>query len=196
MVPFLRAYCRVYGVDTEEMARLFESHFATDYPEHGFSVLGSKIEKVYYRIEKHCGVLHRVHLRDMHGDERKHWFFVRHFNPRDSERRFEKGARKAGPAVSFWKPVTHWPEYGMVIWAFPHDPRLAHLPSPVAVEVLGKRNFASLLPLRIPEVAQGGADLDPPPLIARLHVLRVAVLDLEGNGQRDRLTTRDGRAVR
>ena len=120
------------------MSRLFERHFAVDYPEHGFTVLGSDIEKVYYRIEKHCGVLHRVHLRDVHGARTSHWFFVRHFNLRDSERRFEKGVRKAGPAVSFWKPVTHWPQYGMVIWAFPHDPRLTHLPEVVNPETVAK----------------------------------------------------------
>ena len=125
-LPYLRTV-----VDAQEMSRLFERHFAVDYPEHGFTVLGSEIEKVYYRIEKHCGVLHRVHLRDVHGARTNHWFFVRHFDPRDSERRFEKGVRKAGPAVSFWKPVTHWPQYGMVIWAFPHDPRLTHLPEVV-----------------------------------------------------------------
>ena len=100
-LPYLRTV-----VDAQEMSQLFERHFAVDYPEHGFTVLGSDIEKVYYRIEKHCGVLHRVHLRDVHGARTSHWFFVRHFNLRDSERRFEKGVRKAGPAVSFWKPVT------------------------------------------------------------------------------------------
>ncbi len=127
-------------VDSEEMSRLFERHFAEDYPDRGFSVLSTEIEKVYYRIEKHCGVLHRVHLRDARGEESNHWFFVRHFNPGDSERRFEKGSRKAGPAVSFWKPVTHWPEVGMVIWAFPHDPRLTHLP-----EVVNPENVAKLV---------------------------------------------------
>jgi len=125
-------------VDSEEMSRLFESHFAVDYPEHQFTVLGTDIEKVYYRIEKHCGVLHRVHLRDAHGEESKHWFFVRHFKLSDSQRRFERGLRKAGPAVSFWKPVTHWPEVGMVIWAFPHDPRLTHLPEVVSPENVAK----------------------------------------------------------
>ncbi len=62
VLPHLRTV-----VDTEEMARLFESHFAADYPEHGFRVEGSSIEKVYYRIGKHCGVLHRLRLRDLHG---------------------------------------------------------------------------------------------------------------------------------
>ena len=135
ILPHLRTV-----VDTDAMSRLFESHFAEHYPEQDFTVLSTDIEKVYYRLEKHCGVLHRVHLRDLNGENSSHWFFVRHFNPQESERRFEKAARKVGPAVSFWKPVTHWPEHGMVVWAFPHDPRLKHLP-----EVVNPENVAKLV---------------------------------------------------
>ena len=104
-------------IDTTSMCRLFEDHFREAYPEHGFRVVGSSIEKIYYRLHKHCGVLHRLRLLDARGRESRHWFFVRHFPIADGPRRFEKAQRKASAPASFWAPVTFWRDLGMVILA-------------------------------------------------------------------------------
>ena len=125
-------------VDTDAMSRLFEKHFRVDYPERDFRVEGTSIEKVYYRLHKHCGVLHRVRLIDANGERSRHWFFVRHFPESELAKRYEKAVRKASAPASFWKPVSVWAEHAMVVWAFPHDPRLAQLPDVVNPDTVAK----------------------------------------------------------
>jgi hypothetical protein len=134
-------------VDPARMAALFEERFGRDYPAQGLRVEDAQIEKVYYRRRKHCGALYRARLRDRRGERLEHWFYVRHFTRGEALAKFEKASRKAAPPASHWKPVALWPETEMLVFAFPHDPRLAHLPeiaNPEAVRKIAEENAGAL----------------------------------------------------
>lgn len=141
-LPYLR-----HLRDRRKMGQLFESHFQCEFPQRALRVEDCTIEKVNYRLRKHCGVLYRLQLRDSNGRRFDRWFFGKMYPPEVGPSKFEKASARAGPPSNVWQPVSFWPELDMVVWAFPHDPKLSHLPEvvrPASVAKLVEENAEAL----------------------------------------------------
>ena len=114
--------------DAKAIAQRFQGYFRLRYPKQRLHVADCALEKLYYRPEKSCKALYRLHLRDRAGQASEQWLFAQMYPARKSFAKFKRAQAKAQTAVSFWEPVGFWPELDTLFWAFPHDPHLTQLP--------------------------------------------------------------------
>lgn len=131
--------------DTNGIAQRLQGYFRLRYPKQRLNITDCVIEQLYYRPEKSCKILYRLQFRDRIGEQAEQWFSAQMYPAEKSFAKFSRAQEKATTAVSFWEPVSFWPELDTIFWVFPHDPLLKQLPKliqPGAIEQL----FATYLP--------------------------------------------------
>ncbi|NUO78553.1 hypothetical protein HUU05_00625 [candidate division KSB1 bacterium] len=101
------------------------------------------IEKIYYRATQSCTVLYRVVMKNGADTQLQQWFFGKVFPHKRARKRFDEIATQSGAAHALeiphepaWPPFSFWPDLDMVVWSFPHDPKMDWLARMVDLEFI------------------------------------------------------------
>jgi len=113
--------------DPERTTAAFEEFFRREYPERGLKVTGCDFGHAYHKPGKSC----RMNFF-LAGEDGAHQPFEQSFYAKISANGKERQSATAGipdswPGCGFWKPVSHWPEMSMKLYAFPYDPEMPYL---------------------------------------------------------------------
>jgi len=149
------------ALDGQAMTARFAAAFEKSGAARATSVRSCLVEEIYHRPGRSCGVLYRVGLDGPDGRPAEEWLHARMF-PRELLRvRHQKaldavaGGARALPASGL-EPVTLCEDPGMIVWAFPCDPRLPDLPA-MADRGLAARRFAGSRPVPVTAASPEGA---------------------------------------
>jgi aminoglycoside phosphotransferase len=89
-----------------------------------------------------------------------HVLHLKAYPPGRSRRKFERARRACRFRPRFGEAVAHLPELDSVVWSFPNDPKLPHLPEVIDPEAVKRHLPYSCLP----------AGLDSPPSVREVQV--------------------------
>jgi hypothetical protein len=121
------------ALDPAAMAVRFEEGFAERARGPAPRVRTCEVEEVYYRPGRHCGILYRLGLEGVDAIVHDEWLYARMLPRPLLHERHEKalGEVVAAGASALVRtaldPVSLWDDPGMIVWAFPNDPKLPGL---------------------------------------------------------------------
>ena len=128
--------------DRERMRTLFETRLA------GVAIDDCQILHTRYRMSAEdsrrgkafLSVCYELAVPNGAGDER-HLFHVKAYRDGRSRQKFAEASAAPSIAPPLGAAVTHLPELDLVVWAFPNDPKMLHLP-----EVIDRQRLRRHLP--------------------------------------------------
>jgi len=102
------------------------------------------VGKIYHRPGKNCEIPYGVRCHD---HENKTYFTL--FQGKISatgkgQNEGREAAPTTWPGCGFWKPISFWPEIGMVLTVFPYDPKLPYLGQLLEPEFIKQQVEANL----------------------------------------------------
>jgi hypothetical protein len=115
------------ALDPLMMQLIFQNLLVTD--NAAIHVDSCIVERVKYKAGEKCVISYLLHLYDGANDcchEQR--LAARLFPAGLSAARYQKAQREPVTPPRYGKAVTHLPELGMVLWAFPNDRKIATLP--------------------------------------------------------------------
>ena len=112
--------------DESVMRQAFEQHFSSDYPDMGFKVESCRIENVVYQPGKKCSVIYHVTARDRNNRLHDQWFHGVWLEKQPENKQFEH-VKTEEECTFRWKTQTFWPEWQLLVYAFPYDKKLRGL---------------------------------------------------------------------
>jgi hypothetical protein len=115
------------AVDPEAMAPAFEEFFSREYPGRGLKVDECRIDRVYHKPGKNCGIVYYLRCHDQANQPFDPWFYAKISVNGEGYTKPGKAEPGEWPGCGFWKPVSLWREMNMLLHAFPYDPKLAYL---------------------------------------------------------------------
>ena len=117
------------AVDPVASGRAFQDLFDREYAGRGLEVEDCRLDRIYVKPGRKCWITYRVRGRDQAGRPFDQWFHAKMLARREEHTPRPERTPRTGPGSGFWKPISEWPERGMVLHAFPHDPQMPRLPS-------------------------------------------------------------------
>ncbi len=116
------------ALDANSMKSCFQALFDRVYRRANLTVLDCVVELARYRPEKRCRVLYRLRFRDGSGARFEQLFSGILYPLHRAQAQREKSEKAAQETETFFQSVLFWPELCMVLWTFPFDRSMKHLP--------------------------------------------------------------------
>ncbi len=132
-------------LDRERIAHLLQHQFQAGLADTSPELTGIEIERITYHRKNNCRVLYRIFMHTRGDQEQQEeWLCAQMFAPRYAKKRFsrlwEQLANCPRPvgALSGLPSVLSMPEYDLLFWIFPADPKLQTLQQVTQSEFIGK----------------------------------------------------------
>ena len=134
------------ALDPQVMSPAFEKFFSREYPDRKLKVVRFHVGKVNHKPGKECSIIYGV-LCSGKGDDGLplgNWFYGTMSANGAQHAETTANAPSTWPGCRFWRPVSYWPEFDMLLYAFPYDPELPHLGMLAELEFVKSKIQANL----------------------------------------------------
>ena len=146
------------AMDAEQMRQLLAEHFREHLPNFEFKLSECHIRQVYYHPEKQCGVNYRLVFDNGNGTVFHEWLYGLMIPQGSATGRFERAAKRVKtsrvvqPFLQDFPPVSQLDDLQMILWLFPHDPKMKRMPDAVDPDFMKSQiNEHAALLLDLPE---------------------------------------------
>ncbi|MCG8605451.1 hypothetical protein MJD09_10690, partial [bacterium] len=132
-------------MDEQKLALKLQQHLGPQFASHRHEILGCEIDRVNFHPNRGCRFLIRADIKDGNSEVKsRHMFFAHRVPPsRNVQRLFSSYKTRPLVQPSYGLPITHIPEWRMIVWAYPNDPGLPGLAAiGVSERVLAKAQHA------------------------------------------------------
>lgn len=138
------------AIDAGVMREHFQTYVSQCCPGLAWAVNECRLEEIFYKPKKRCGILYRLTLRHATGVEMDEWCFGQMYPPGRGHKHVTRALARVAPGHSGhpvlrgfpW--VSLWADLDMLLWVFPYDPKIATLPRMVDQDFVKQQIEANL----------------------------------------------------
>lgn len=115
------------AIHSKTMAPAFAALFQREYPGREIKITRCRVRQIYHKPGKSCKITYQISYQTAQNGIADQWIHGVMLAKKGKLGKYADGAPAEWPGCGFWKPVMPWPEYNMVLYAFPYDPDLPYL---------------------------------------------------------------------